>query len=157
MLVARLVDCSGNADCVVQAGLHGVVPVTRGCFEPLQENAFMPSNRLKQAFAVCNGLTMFNKSTVVGDDLGHRLFKLVEARFKASEFYNACCCLLCTVTLLTNEAIGKTIGLCLCTIWAVPGSLVVALLVSYNVIGRLLQLRIKHPMRQANWAVPMSV
>ena len=69
----------------LQVGLHGVVPVTRGCFEPLQENAIMWSNRLKQAFAVCNGLTMFNKNTVVGDDLGHCLFKLVEARFKASE------------------------------------------------------------------------
>ncbi|KAL0049927.1 hypothetical protein WJX82_000871 [Trebouxia sp. C0006] len=63
------------------ARLHGMLPVTNGVFEPLQSNAVRWSNNLAQAAAVCHGLTMINKSTIVGDDAERRLFQTVEARF----------------------------------------------------------------------------
>ncbi len=65
----------------MQAELHGMLPVSNGCFEPLQRSALKWSNRLTQAAAVCNGLTMINKSTIAGDILERSLFKAVEARF----------------------------------------------------------------------------
>ena len=64
-----------------QARLHGMLPVTNGAFEPLQSSAVRWSNKLAQAAAVCHGLTMINKSTIVGDDAERRLFQTVEARF----------------------------------------------------------------------------
>lgn len=56
----------------------------------MQQNAVRWSNRLKQAAAVCNGLTVINKSTVVGEEFEQSLFKAVEARFKAG---STCSCL----------------------------------------------------------------
>ncbi|DBA95269.1 TPA: hypothetical protein ACH3X3_013163 [Trebouxia sp. C0006] len=38
-------------------------------------------NRLKQAAAVCNSLTLINKSQVVGDVADKQAFKAVEARY----------------------------------------------------------------------------
>ena len=66
----------------MQAEFYGVLPVTKGIFGPLQQNAVRWGNRLKQAAAVCNGLTVINKSTVVGEEFEQSLFKAVEARFK---------------------------------------------------------------------------
>lgn len=65
----------------MQATMHGVLPVVAGKFSSLQSNAGTWSNKLTQAAAACNGLTMINKSTVAGDDLESGLFKTVEARF----------------------------------------------------------------------------
>ena len=67
----------------MQAELHGVIPVTDGRFEPLQQSAVRWSNALRQAAAVCNGLTLVNKTMVIGEEVEQKLFKLVEARFKA--------------------------------------------------------------------------
>ena len=64
----------------MQAALHGVLPVHKGQFETLQQNAMRWDNRLRQAMAVCNGLVLINK-TVVGMDLERNMFKAVEARF----------------------------------------------------------------------------
>jgi hypothetical protein len=58
-----------------------MLPVTNGAFEPLQSSAVRWGNKLTQAAAVCNGLTMINKSTIVGDGAERRLFQTVEARF----------------------------------------------------------------------------
>jgi hypothetical protein len=77
----------------VQAELHGVIPVTDGSFEPLQQNAIRWSNALRQAAAVCNGLTLVNKATVVGEEVEQKLFKMVEARFKARVPSESACCL----------------------------------------------------------------
>lgn len=68
----------------LQAGLHGVVPVQDGQFEPLQQSALRWSNRLKQGVAVCNSLVAINKSTVVGADMERSMFKAVEACFLVS-------------------------------------------------------------------------
>ena len=65
----------------VQAELKGVVPVQQGEFQSLQQTALRWPNRLKQAMAVCNGLTMVGKHTVVGVDMERNMFKAVEARF----------------------------------------------------------------------------
>lgn len=65
-----------------QAELHGVVPACNGRFEALQQSAVRWSNRLKQAIAVCNGLTFISQHSVVGNDLERKLFKTVEARFQ---------------------------------------------------------------------------
>ena len=64
-----------------QAEFHGVVPVSNGHFGPLQKQPFPWSARLKQAVAVCHGLTLITKLLVVGEDMERRLFKSVEARF----------------------------------------------------------------------------
>lgn len=64
----------------MQAALHGVLPVHKGQFETLQQNAMRWDNQLRQAMAVCNGLVLINK-TVVGMDLERNMFKAVEARF----------------------------------------------------------------------------
>ena len=69
---------------VMQAGLHGVLPVHNGEFQLLQKSALRWSNRLKQAVAVCNSLVVINKSTVVGADMERSMFKAVEARFLVS-------------------------------------------------------------------------
>ncbi len=65
----------------MQAELHGVLPVHKGSFEALQKSALRWGNRLKQAVAVCNSLSMVNKNTVVGADMERSMFKAVEARF----------------------------------------------------------------------------
>ncbi|DBA98830.1 TPA: hypothetical protein ACH3X1_014592 [Trebouxia sp. C0004] len=62
------------------AVLHGVLPVHKGQFESLQQNALRWNNRLRQALAVCNGLSWINK-TLVGVDMERSMFKAVEARF----------------------------------------------------------------------------
>ncbi|KAL0032691.1 hypothetical protein WJX79_003604 [Trebouxia sp. C0005] len=67
------------------AELHGIIPVSNGSFEPLQQSAIRWSNALRQAAAVCNGLTLINKTTVVGEEVEQKVFKLVEARFKDRE------------------------------------------------------------------------
>ena len=61
--------------------MHGMLPVQNGKFGPLQSAANQWSNKLTQAAAACNGLTMINRSTVAGDELESALFKAVEARF----------------------------------------------------------------------------
>ena len=58
-----------------------MLPVSNGAFEPLQRSPLNWSNRLRQASAVCNGLTMINKSTIAGDTLERSLFRAVEASF----------------------------------------------------------------------------
>ena len=78
---------------VMQTELAGVLPVHKGEFQAIQQSALRWSNRLKQAVAVCNSLTMVNKNTVVGMDMERRMFKAVEARF-----------LVCPPGLLANTA-----------------------------------------------------
>ena len=70
--------------CLSQAELHGVIPARQGSFEGLQQTALRWGNRLRQAAAVCNSLTMISKATVVGEDMERLLFKNVEARFVVS-------------------------------------------------------------------------
>ena len=65
----------------MQTELAGVLPVHKGEFQAIQQSALRWSNRLKQAVAVCNSLTMINKNTVVGADMERSMFKAVEARF----------------------------------------------------------------------------
>ena len=66
---------------VLQTELAGVLPVQNGEFQPIQQSALRWSNRLKQAVAVCNSLTMVDKRTVAGVTMEHSMFKAVEARF----------------------------------------------------------------------------
>ncbi|DBA92220.1 TPA: hypothetical protein ACH3X1_015928 [Trebouxia sp. C0004] len=61
--------------------LHGMLPVEEGQFLGMQCMAMRWPNRLKQAAAVCNSLTLINKSQVVGDAADKQAFKAVEARF----------------------------------------------------------------------------
>ena len=70
--------------CLLQAYLHGVLPVQKACFASLEQNALGWSNRLKQVFATCHSLHMVNKSIVTGVDVEQTLFKAVEARFLVS-------------------------------------------------------------------------
>ena len=58
-----------------------MLPVQKAEFQGLQQTALRWPNRLKQAVAVCNGLTMVGKHTVVGVDMERNMFKAVEARF----------------------------------------------------------------------------
>lgn len=69
---------------LLQAELHGVLPVNFGCFGSLQHSAVHWNDTLKQAAAVCHSLTMVNKSTAAGVDLERSLFKAVEAHFLVS-------------------------------------------------------------------------
>ena len=57
------------------------MPIVNGRFEALQQSAVRWKNRLKQAAAVCNGLTMISKTHVVGDDMDRKMFRIVEAHF----------------------------------------------------------------------------
>jgi len=57
------------------------MPVEKGSFHSLQQNALHWSNVLKQACATCNSLNMVSKTAVAGVDMERTLFKLVEARF----------------------------------------------------------------------------
>ena len=68
----------------MQPELHGMLPVEEGQFLGMQCMAMRWPNRLKQAAAVCNSLTLINKSQVVGDVADKQAFKAVEARFVVS-------------------------------------------------------------------------
>lgn len=70
-----------NSYWSVQAELHGILPVLKGEFQGMQQTALRWPNRLKQAVAVCNGLIMVGKHSVVGLDMERTMFKAVEARF----------------------------------------------------------------------------
>lgn len=61
-----------------------MLPVEEGQFLGMQCMAMRWPNRLKQAAAVCNSLTLINKSQVVGDVADKQAFKAVEARFVVS-------------------------------------------------------------------------
>ena len=91
----------------MQAELHGVIPVTDGCFEPLQQSAIRWSNALRQAAAVCNSLTLINKTTVVGEEVEQKLFKLVEARFKARLPSQSVCVCACMCVFYVCESKGQ--------------------------------------------------
>ena len=66
---------------MLQTELAGMIPVHKREFQPIQQSALRWGNRLKQAVAVCNSLTMVNKNTIVGVDMERSIFKAVEARF----------------------------------------------------------------------------
>ena len=66
---------------LLQANLHGVLPVHKAAFGPLQQSALRWSNRLKQMFAVCHSLNMVSKSVAAGTSMERSLFKAVEACF----------------------------------------------------------------------------
>ena len=68
----------------MQPELHGMLPVEEGQFLGLQCMAMRWPNRLKQAAAVCNSLTLINRSQVVGDAADKQAFTAVEARFVVS-------------------------------------------------------------------------
>ena len=68
----------------MQSDLHGMVPVVDGHFMGLQQTALRWPNPLRQAAAVCNSLTLINRSDVVGDFSERRAFKAVEAHFMVS-------------------------------------------------------------------------
>ena len=61
-----------------------MLPVHQGKFASLQQNSLRWSNRLKQACAVCNSLSMVGRGSVAGLDVERALFKAVEARFLVS-------------------------------------------------------------------------
>ena len=52
-----------------------------GEFTQVQKNAFRWPDRLKQAVAICNALTLINKNHVVGDIAEKEAFQAVEAQF----------------------------------------------------------------------------
>ncbi len=93
----------------LQAQLHGMIPVHKGVFEALQPNAAYWSSRLKQAAAVCNGLTWVSKNTVAGDDFDRKLFNAVEARFVVSQMQATT--LLPTTCMHPTGRIGKSYAL----------------------------------------------
>lgn len=70
----------------VQVELHGIMPVSDGQFEGLQQNGVRWSNRLRQAAAVCHSLTMVNKTVLAGEPMERSMFKLVEAQFLVRVF-----------------------------------------------------------------------
>lgn len=61
-----------------------MLPVDSGEFTSLQRSAFWWPDRLKQAAAVCNALTLINRKQVVGDIPEREAFKAVEAQFLVS-------------------------------------------------------------------------
>ena len=61
-----------------------MIPIIKGKFEALQPNAAYWPGRLKQAVAVCNGLTWVSRNTVAGDSFDRKLFSMVEAHFVVS-------------------------------------------------------------------------
>ena len=72
------------AGAVLQSDLHGMLPVVAGQFLSLQSDAVRWPNGLKLAAAVCNSLTMINRSKVVGELGERRAFNTVEARLIVS-------------------------------------------------------------------------
>ena len=71
-------------DHAMQPTLQGLLPVRNGEFTTLQKNAFKWPDRLKQAVAVCNALTLINRTHVVGDGPEREAFQAVEAQFLVS-------------------------------------------------------------------------
>ena len=65
----------------LQPELHGMLPVEGGAFTGLQQTATRWPEQLKTAVAVCNSLTLVNKTQVVGDLADKQAFTAVEARF----------------------------------------------------------------------------
>ena len=61
-----------------------MVQIVDGESKGLQQSSVRWGNKLKQAVAVCNGLTMINKLQIAGDSMEQMLFKMVEARFVVS-------------------------------------------------------------------------
>lgn len=55
-----------------------------GNFTQVQKNALRWPDRLKQAVAICNTLTLINKNHVVGDVAEKEAFQAVEAQFLVS-------------------------------------------------------------------------
>ena len=68
-----------------------MLPVEDGKFAALQQMAMRWPNRLKQAAAVCNSLSLINKTQVVGDAADKQAFKAVEARFLVC-LWTSCSC-----------------------------------------------------------------
>lgn len=69
----------------MQPELHGLVPVEQGSYTGLHSMAMGWPDRLKQALAVCNSLTLIGRNQLVGDDADKQAFKAVEARFLVSQ------------------------------------------------------------------------
>lgn len=65
----------------MQQELHGMLPVSKGSFQVLQQDAVHWPNSLKQCAAVCNTLNFVSKSRLVGDVADFEAFKSCEARF----------------------------------------------------------------------------
>ena len=80
----------------VQPELHGMIPVSQGSFQALQQDAVQWPNSLKQSAAVCNSLNFVNKSQLVGDVADFAAFRLCEARFSVSSLYYLSCRDFCT-------------------------------------------------------------
>lgn len=70
--------------CDLQPDLQGMLPVENAKFTSLQKSAFRWPDRLKQAAALCNTLTLINRNHVVGDVPEREAFKAVEAQFLVS-------------------------------------------------------------------------
>lgn len=62
-----------------------MLPVEGGRFTGLQQSAVRWPDRLRQAAALCNSLTVIRKSQVVGDVADKQAFKAVEAHFVVSQ------------------------------------------------------------------------
>ena len=80
----------------MQEGFFGMLPIRRAKFEgELQKYGMGWSKSLKIAGAVCNGLVMKGKTSVIGDALEKQLFKAVEAQYVVSMTditrFAACC------------------------------------------------------------------
>ena len=62
-----------------------MVPIEKGRFTGLQQSAVCWPDRLRQAAALCNSLTVIRKGYVVGDVADKQAFKAVEAHFLVSQ------------------------------------------------------------------------
>lgn len=83
----------------VQPELYGMVPVSQGSFQALQQDAVQWPNSLKQSAAVCNSLNFVSKSQLVGDVADFAdfaAFQLCEACFSVSSQYYLSCRDFCT-------------------------------------------------------------
>jgi len=69
---------------VLQPEFQGMLPVEEGEFTTLQRSAFRWPDRLKQAAAVCNALSLVSRKQAVGDVCEREVFKAVEAQFLVS-------------------------------------------------------------------------
>ena len=77
----------------MQPELHGMLPVSEGSFQALQQDAVHWPNSLKQSAAVCNSLNFVNKTQLVGDAADFKAFRLCEARFSVrTQYYTALWC-----------------------------------------------------------------
>ena len=113
---SRCLPCNKVVDLAeLQAELHGIVPVADGQFQVLQQTAVNWSNRLKQALASCHGLTVVNRTTVVGDEVERSLFKAVEARYRVRDdmlLCCVCCAVLCCAVLSCSAMLSCLAVLC---------------------------------------------